>query len=51
MTNMMKNVRHGKNQDGAEKEVMGIRSAKEPANFAVSPIDRYVSKFEILGKT
>ena len=45
---MMKNARRGKNWDGAEKEVMGKRSAEEPANFAVSPIDRYVSKFEIL---
>ena len=33
---MMKNARRGKNWDGAEKEVMGKRSAKEPANFAVS---------------
>ena len=48
---MMKNARRGKNWAGAEKEVMGKRSAKEPANFAVSPIDRYVPKFEILGKT
>ena len=48
---MMKNARRGKNWDGAEKGVMGKRSAEEPVNFAVSPIDRYVSKFEILGKT
>ena len=48
---MMKNARRGKNRDGAEKEVMDKRSAEEPANFAVSPIDRYASKFEILGKT
>ena len=46
---MMKNARRGKNWDGAEKEVMGKRSAKEPANFVVSSIDRYVSKSEILG--
>ncbi len=45
MTNMMKTVRHGKNQDGAEKEVMGIRSAKEPANFAVSSNDPCVLKY------
>ena len=47
---MMKNARRGKNWDGAEKEVMVKQSAEEPANFAVSPIDRYVSKFEIQGK-
>ena len=48
---MMKNARRGKNWDGAEKEVMDKRSAGEPANFAVSSINRYVWKFEILGKT
>ena len=30
---------------------MDKQSAGEPANFAVSSIDRYVWKFEILGKT
>ena len=45
---MMKNARGGKNWDGAEKEVMVKQSAEEPANFAVSPIDRYVSKFKII---